>query len=658
MISKIYRGWVMHARTWEAKHKFKYPFYFYAFDLDELDELNRQSSFFGYNRIRLVALHDKDYLAPGREPVKEKILKLLKQHGCDDDVQKIFLITSLRFLNYTFNPVSFFYCVKQDGSLRAVIVNVNNTFKDSHIYVLKEQLEPRPGFVGHYKVNKEFHVSPFFDISGYYEFFFSEIGDSFDVQIRLHKEETIAFIARMQGRGIEFSTSNLLKTIFFYPLTGLMTMTRIHFQAARLYWQRKLPIYSRPNPTSKMTVRFYPPKLSRKIAAKGVMKVLQKIKRGELELVLPDRTVKHFGEQGSKPFIHADILNWNFFWRIAKASDIGLGEAYMAGDWQCSDLAGFIQLLIKNKDCIKAKRGGFYSRTLNYFKHLCRPNTIPGSRKNIKEHYDLSNDFFQLFLDDSMMYSCALFDLDKKNMVYNEIELAKAQKAKLQRIIEKAQIGPEDHVLEIGCGWGSFAIEAAKTTGCKVTGITVSEEQLKFARQKVAAAGLDDQINIELCDYRKIQGEFSRIVSIEMLEAVGHKFLGQFFAAVDRLLTPDGQALIQVITIPDERYNHYCRNSDFIRKHIFPGGHLPSLDSLNKAVNLNSQLKIQDIDQIGLHYVPTLRIWRKLMLGNSNEIKKLGFDDVFLRKWEFYFAYCEAAFAEKFIDDLQFLLKR
>lgn len=645
----------MHARSWAEKHKFKYSFYFYTFDIDELDELQKRIPFFGHNRIRLVSLHDKDFLAPGPDPLRQKVQRLLDANGCGDGISRILLATSARFLNYVFNPVSFFYCLKSDGSLRCVLVNVNNTFGDSHIYILKDPLPPNPGYAYRYKVKKDFHVSPFFDLDGYYEFQFSAPGDKMDIQIQLHKSEKLAFIARLTGEGTDITNWNMFRTILLNPLTAVITKPRIFWQAARLHWQRKLPVYHRPDPQSPMTVRVAPPSWFQLIAMNGVMSILKKFKIGDLELLMPDRKLTRYGTPGTAPHVRVEILNWNFFWRLATGSDIGLGESFMAGEWKCTDVVAFLRLIIKNGECVESETGGFLTRTANYLLHLRRANTIKGSRSNIREHYDLSNDFFRLFLDSSMMYSCALFKSEKTATDSGD-PLTAAQMEKIHRIIEKAQIRPDDHVLEIGCGWGAFAIEAVRRTGCRVTGITVSDEQLKLARERISAAGLEDRISIEMCDYRKMQGLFTKIVSIEMLEAVGHSYLEEYFASIKALLAPGGRAVIQVITIPDGRYAQYCRTSDFIRKHIFPGGHLPCLAALNTAAR-NSQLEIQEIDSIGLHYVKTLRIWRERLEANKASALELGFDEIFLRKWEFYFEYCEAAFAEYFIDNLQFVVR-
>jgi cyclopropane-fatty-acyl-phospholipid synthase len=583
---------------------------------------------------------------------------VLQAHGCADGVSRVLLLTCARFLSYVFNPVSFFYCLRADGTLRCVIANVNNTFGDTHLYVLRDALPPSPGFAAHFQAAKDFHVSPFFDLDGQYDFEFTVPDDAVDVRIELRKQGQLAFTARLQGTGRELTTAALLGTLLRYPFTALLTVPRIIWQAARLYYQRRLPVFHRPNPRSPMTVRVAPPTWSRRLAMKGVLRVLGQLRQGDLELILPDRRALRFGTPGSEPQARVVVRNWDFFWRLATGGDIGLGEAYMSGDWECADPAAFMRMLTRNWGRIESERGGWLTRTAHYVRHLRRANTLPGSRRNIREHYDLSNDFFRLFLDHTMMYSCAWFEGGAAASASAGDLLAAAQLAKIQRVLDKAQIGSGDHVLEIGCGWGGFAIEAVRRTGCRVTGITVSDEQLKLARERVAAAGLSERIRIEVFDYRQVQGAYSRVVSIEMLEAVGHEYLGDYFAAIDRVLAAGGRGVIQVITIPDARYGRYRRSSDFIRRHIFPGGHLPSLAALHEAAAQNSRIEIREVENIGLHYPPTLRLWRERLLANAGAAKALGFDDGLLRKWEFYFAYCEAAFAERLIDDVQFVVGR
>jgi cyclopropane-fatty-acyl-phospholipid synthase len=250
-----------------------------------------------------------------------------------------------------------------------------------------------------------------------------------------------------------------------------------------------------------------------------------------------------------------------------------------------------------------------------------------------------------------MTYSAAIFPS-------KETSLAKTQRNKIATIIAKAGITSKDHVLEIGCGWGSFAIEAVRQTGCRLTGITLSHEQLALARQRVKAAGLEGSIDLQLCDYRKVTGEYSKIVSIEMLEAVGHAGLKPFFATCERLLQPGGKAVIQVITIPDRKYNAYRYSSDWIRKHIFPGGHLPSVGVLAKEMASGSKLIFAQLDHFGLDYARTLDCWRETLLAKRRELVRLGYDDNFLRKWDYYFSYCMAGFEARIIDLAQLVVEK
>lgn len=250
-----------------------------------------------------------------------------------------------------------------------------------------------------------------------------------------------------------------------------------------------------------------------------------------------------------------------------------------------------------------------------------------------------------------MTYSCAYFERPGASLL-------EAQLAKYRRLAEKARLHRSDHVLEIGCGWGGFAEFAAREYGCRVTGITISESQAAFARERIRRAGLDEQVRIELSDYRSVEGRFDKIVSIEMLEAVGHSYLPAFFRRIDQLLAPAGLAAVQVITIPDGRYERYRRRPDYIQKFVFPGSHLPSLQAMASALGGHTSLFIEDLENIGPHYAETLRRWRQRFLERADEVRRLGFDDAFLRLWEFYLAYCEGGFAARYINDLQLVLTR
>jgi len=384
-----------------------------------------------------------------------------------------------------------------------------------------------------------------------------------------------------------------------------------------------------------------------------VDKQLARISKGHLVVQLPNGDEMHFGDQSAEAKV-LTIQSYRFYTRIVTAGNIGMGEAWSDGDWNSDDLTGVLQLFIDNMEALKPTglTTGLAKRFQHLLQHYLNRNTLTGSRRNIHAHYDLGNDFYQLFLDrETMMYSCALFKSKEES-------LPRAQINKIHRLIDLAAIKPEHHVLEIGCGWGGFAIEAAKKTGCRVTGITISAEQFNFATERVTEEGLQDRVEIILCDYRNMTGSFDRIVSIEMLEAVGHAYYGTFFNACDRLLKPGGRVAIQVIAIPDQRYKAYRRNPDWIQKHIFPGGMLPSLTELSVAMTKNSSFIVESLDNIGIHYAETLRHWRSAFESEKAQLLRLGYDGDFQRKWIYYLCYCEAGFQTRFINDLHLVLTR
>jgi cyclopropane-fatty-acyl-phospholipid synthase len=653
MNSKVYHGEVSHTRLAPLRHSFRYPVYFYAFDLEELPEFARQTALFGYNQLRPVAIHDKDYLGPGAEPVREKLVKVMARAGRTVNLGQVVLVTAARYCNYIFNPISFFYCHDPGGRLVCVVVQVRNTFGEMHLYLLDvEGAESVHGRL-RFRTDKQFHVSPFFPRKGHYEFRLTEPVGTVDNTIMYHVDGQLALVARIHGQAFELTPGRLARTIITHPVSASLTMPRILWQAARLYWQRRLPVYRKPVPESAMTVRGVPPTWLDRLCMRLTLKFLARLPQGALLLTTPEGRQHHFGQPGAESSVALAVREQRFFRRVMFSGDIGFGEAFTAGEWTTSDLPGLLTLLAANEAAMNDRSiaSAAIGRLVNYLHHLVRPNTVKGSSRNIREHYDLSNEFFATFLDPTMTYSCALFDTGAET-------LEQAQHHKLRTIINKAQITADDHVVEIGCGWGSFAIEAVRQTGCRVTGITVSQEQLALARKRVRDAGLDGQIEIRFCDYRHIEGRYSKVVSIEMLEAVGHAGLKHFFAACDRALEPGGLAVIQVITIPDRKYKAYRYSSDWIRKHIFPGGHLPSIGAMTAAMAQVSTLHMAEFEQYGLDYAKTLACWRRTLLSRRQEILQLGYDDVFLRKWEYYFAYCQAGFSAQIIDLAQMVLTK
>jgi cyclopropane-fatty-acyl-phospholipid synthase len=373
---------------------------------------------------------------------------------------------------------------------------------------------------------------------------------------------------------------------------------------------------------------------------------------GRLTVHLPDGTVLAAGRPDAEPNTTLRVADERFFREFALRGDIGAGESYMNGDWTADDLPGFLELAMANGAALSMDNP--LTRLLNVpnlLRHRLRGNTRRGSRRNIRAHYDLSNELFALFLDPGMTYSSAVFAGAGDT-------LERAQQRKFERIGESLCLGPGDHVLEIGCGWGGFALFAARHYGCRVTGITLSREQFDLATRRVRDAGLADRIDLRVCDYRDVRGAFSKIVSIEMLEAVGREHWPAFFEACDRALAPGGEVGIQTISMPDHRFAEYARRSDWIQRYIFPGGLLPSVGELCAAMGRRTALGVRRLDDIAPHYAETLARWRHAFFARLPEVRALGFDERFVRMWDFYLASCEALFRSRRLGTLQLVLGR
>ena len=389
-----------------------------------------------------------------------------------------------------------------------------------------------------------------------------------------------------------------------------------------------------------------------RLAARLVLRHLERWQVGALTLELPDGRRIELGAPRGERRVAVSVRRWRFFRRMLTAGDIGVGEAYMDGDWECSDLVELCRMFLEDQSVV-ANRSGWTlaARAVHAVQRLLRANTVRGSRRNIRAHYDLSNDLFRHFLDDTMTYSAAVFTRP-------DATLEEAQREKLDGVCRSLGLLPGQHILEIGGGWGGFALHAAREYGCRVTAITLSDDQRRLAQQRTEAAGLGDRVDIRLCDYRHLRGQFDHIVSIEMFEAVGLRYYDGFFAACERLLRPAGRLFLQTIAIPDQRFDAYARDYDWLRKYIFPGSLLASLHEVTGSLKRVTGLRIEALRDIGLDYARTLHLWRERFLARQHEVRRLGFDERFVRMWEFYLASCEAAFGVRYINDLQLLLSR
>ncbi|MFF7397507.1 class I SAM-dependent methyltransferase [Achromobacter sp. NPDC008082] len=351
--------------------------------------------------------------------------------------------------------------------------------------------------------------------------------------------------------------------------------------------------------------------------------------------------------------VHVRVRNPAFYRALAGSGSVGGGEAYGDGHWECDDLVGLIRLLVRNREWLdsmetgSARLGGLAMRAL----HALRRNTRAGSRRNIAAHYDLGNAFFQLFLSDDMMYSSAMWDGEDDT-------LEQASTRKLDVICRKLNLQPGDHVVEIGTGWGGFALHAARHYGCRVTTTTISREQHALASERIRRAGLQFRVDVLLQDYRDLHGQFDKLVSIEMIEAIGAAYLPTYFAKVGELLKPEGVALIQAITIEDHRYAQALKAVDFIKLHVFPGSFMPSIQAMLNAKTRASDLSLVHLEDFGLSYARTLQAWRQRFVARLDAVRAQGFDERFIRLWEFYLAYCEGGFRERAIGVSHLLLAR
>ncbi len=385
--------------------------------------------------------------------------------------------------------------------------------------------------------------------------------------------------------------------------------------------------------------------LARKLVLGGQ---LNKLKKGRL-IIREDRQEYIFGQQALEGefTVIITVNNPRFYGDLAYGGSIGAGEAWMQGYWECDNLVNLVRLMVHNQDIMDEMEGllTLFTRPLQKLFHLVNRNTRQGARRNISAHYDLGNEFFSLWLDQSMMYSCAIFEPA-------DISLAQAQHVRLERVCQRLSLKNSDHLVEIGSGWGALAIHAARHYGCKVTTVTISNEQYELAKQRIEEAGLSGQITIMLKDYRDLDGQYDKLVSLEMIEAIGFEQYDTYFAKCSGLLKPGGRMLIQAITIEDDRFDEYRKNVDFIQRYIFPGSCLPSEQQMQASIARVSDMTVTRVDDIGLHYATTLNHWRKNFFSRIDHVRNLGYPETFIRMWEYYLCYCEGGFLERSISDV------
>jgi len=392
-----------------------------------------------------------------------------------------------------------------------------------------------------------------------------------------------------------------------------------------------------------------------RMARRGLLQRLALLRDGEIRLHAEGQTLR-FGARTARCGLSATLtVRDPQFWSLsAYGGTVGAGESYINGHWRCDDLTALVRIMVLNRHVMEDMEGGLAARSgalLRRLLHWANRNSKRGSARNIAAHYDLGNDLYRLMLDDTMAYSCGIY-------LTEDSTLHEASIAKFDAVCRKLALTSSDHLVEIGTGWGGLAIHAAENYGCRVTTTTISREQHDFAKEKIAARGLADRITLLFKDYRDLSGQFDKLVSIEMIEAVGARYLDTYFAKCSSLLKPTGAMLLQAITLQDQFYQQALKSVDYIQRFVFPGSFIPSVTAISDSVTRVTDMKLFNLEDIGPHYAPTLKAWRERFFANIDKVRALGYPESFNRLWEFYLCYCEGGFAERQLGDVQMLLTK
>jgi cyclopropane-fatty-acyl-phospholipid synthase len=640
----IYRTTITHKRQAPVQHFFEYRSYSWYVDLDDLPSLPWW--------LRPFARFDgRDHFAgrPG-ESLRDRVDAYLADHDAALPHGRITALLQARVLGYVFNPISVFWCHDRDGVLRRVIVEVHNTYGQRHVYLLPPANRP-------VLVTKKFYVSPFNPVAGHYQVLAPRPDRQVDVVISLHGDGQPAFVATLRGTRRPATVGHVVRMQILSPLAPLMVALRIRIQGVAL-WLRRVPVVPRrasigERRSSAIDSERWPavarvPSGPRAAASAVIADRLLRraAARLPLRLVYPDGAVIGAGDAAS-PTLR---INWpdRLARRIGRHGLIGFGESYMAGEWESRALTEVLTVLAKDMD-------NLVPSALQWLRPIVVASQ-PGSprpsrqqaRRNVAKHYDLSNDLFGEFLDETMTYSSALFD----RLPASWPDLAEAQRRKIDRLLDAAGVGPGTRLLEIGTGWGELCIRAA-ARGADVRSLTLSDRQQWLARQRVAAAGLSDRVQVDLRDYRDVGGNYDAVISVEMIEAIGFHAWPDYFRTLERLLRPNGRLAIQAITMPHDRMLATRNTHTWIQKYIFPGGLIPSAKAVREVTQRQTRLRPVDTLSLRQHYAETLRLWRERFLQRRKTLAHIGFDEVFARMWELYLAYAEAGFRSGYLDVYQ-----
>ncbi len=674
----LYFTRITHVRTEPVRRRMEHTSYCWFVDLDDVPRLPGPFA-------PLARFRGEDHLdgAPG-EGLRARVDAFLGRHGVDLRGGRVTAMMNARVLGYVFNPLTVYWCHDRDQRLVCVIAEVHNTYGQRHSYLLETDRRGRAA------ADKAFYVSPFNDTAGRYGMALPEPGAHLSLTVTLHRDGHDPFIAQVTGDRLPATRANVLRAQWRAPWAPLAVSAHIRAEGIRL-WARGLPVLPRPRHPrhaasdararstapeqagrggdvdgAGATVRVpeAPRTVRARLAAPVVALLFRRIARRlavqgtPIRIELPDGTVIGDAAEPSPELPPAPRMILHdpaaFARRVGADGLIGFGEAYMAGDWASPDLdAVLARLATRMTDLVPARLQGL-RRLYVRARPQAERNTAENARRNIAEHYDLSNDFFALFLDSTMTYSSGLFE---EGGAAGWGGLAAAQRAKIDRLLDAAGVGEGTRLLEIGTGWGELCIRAA-ARGAHVRSVTLSEEQQAEAARRVRAAGYGDRVRVDLCDYRAVDGEYDAIVSVEMIEAVGHEYWADYFRSVDALLAPDGRFALQAITMPHDRMLRTRDTYTWIQKYIFPGGFLPSAQAIESVARACTDLRVRGSMSFGPHYARTLRLWDERSQAQSRRIDALGFDRVFRRMWHFYLCYAEAGFRSGYLDVQQIVLDR
>jgi cyclopropane-fatty-acyl-phospholipid synthase len=654
--SAIYTGTLRHRRYRELAREFSHPVSFVYLDLEELPSLaggrllRRWPGAWRFRR--------RDYLGPLSLPLEVAVRDAVEREIGERPAGPIRMLTQLRSFGMSFNPVTLYYCFAPDGEqLHSVLAEVTNTpWRERHSYVLGPW---QTGRVLHATTAKLMHVSPFMPMDQEYRITLTAPGPTLSVHIDVQGSSGSDFDATLGLTASDLTSRTLSALIRNDPLAPLRTLRRIYIQGVTL---KLRGVHVHPHPTTQSESMSNgsppaPPADSSAVTPTGAQRAarwlgvaLLKLTRIGTITIIDDGSVFHFGS--GEPHATLTVRSPRFWTGLLRGS-VGLADAYAAGWFETEDLVTMIRIGALNARRIDRPRRVVAPLRVPFqaLREYSRPLTRERNQREISAHYDLGNDLFKLMLDPTLSYSCAVFETP-------QVSLEQAQLAKLERICQRLELSSGDHLLEIGTGWGGLAIYAAQTRGCRVTTATISVEQYRFARERVRQLGLDKLVDVIFCDYRDLPGRYDKLVSVEMVEAVGWRNFGRYLKKCSSLLTPEGLMLLQAITIDDRAYEVEKASKSFIKSYIFPGGCLPSLAVLTNKLAHRTDFQVAGIDDITAHYVETLRRWRANFDRAGAELTELGYDGRFQRIWRLYLAYCEAGFAERRILDLQLLLAK